>query len=139
VVEPGPIAEITMTVRYFAAARAAAGAAEESLTVPAVPAVPAGRLSGDAAEPSTAEPSTAAPSTAAPSTAAPSTAAPNTAVPSTATVDAVLEAAIGRHGGALATVLRRCSFLLDEVAVHGTQTRVRTGQILDVLPPFAGG
>ena len=121
-VEPGPIAEITMTVRYFAAARAAAGAAEESLTVPAVvaaPAVPASRLSGDAAEPSTAEPSTAA--------------------PSTATVDAVLEAAIGRHGGALATVLRRCSFLLDEVAVHGTQTRVRTGQILDVLPPFAGG
>ena len=110
-VEPGPIAEITTTVRYFAAARAAAGAAEESLTVPAVP---AGRLSGDAAEPSTAE-------------------------PSTATVDAVLEAAIGRHGGALATVLRRCSFLLDEVAVHGTQTRVRTGQILDVLPPFAGG
>jgi len=122
VVEPGPIAEITMTVRYFAAARAAAGAAEESLTVPAVPAVPAvptGRLSGDAAEPSTAAPSTAA--------------------PSTATVDAVLEAAIGRHGGALATVLRRCSFLLDEVAVHGSQTRVRTGQILDVLPPFAGG
>ena len=117
-----------MTVRYFAAARAAAGAAEESLTVPAVPAVaavpavpavPAGRLSGDAAEPSTAAPSTAA--------------------PSTATVDAVLEAAIGRHGGALATVLRRCSFLLDEVAVHGSQTRVRTGQILDVLPPFAGG
>jgi len=105
-----------MTVRYFAAARAAAGAAEESLTVPAVP---AGRLSGDAAEPSTAAPSTAA--------------------PSTATVDAVLEAAIGRHGGALATVLRRCSFLLDEVAVHGSQTRVRTGQILDVLPPFAGG
>jgi molybdopterin converting factor small subunit len=116
VVEPGPIAEITMTVRYFAAARAAAGAAEESLTVPAVP---AGRLSGDAAEPSTA--------------------APSTAEPSTATVDAVLEAAIGRHGGALATVLRRCSFLLDEVAVHGSQTRVRTGQILDVLPPFAGG
>ena len=111
-----------MTVRYFAAARAAAGAAEESLTVPAVPAVPAvptGRLSGDAAEPSTA--------------------APSTAEPSTATVDAVLEAAIGRHGGALATVLRRCSFLLDEVAVHGSQTRVRTGQILDVLPPFAGG
>ena len=103
-----------MTVRYFAAARAAAGAAEESLTVPAVPAVPTGRLSGDAAEPSTAE-------------------------PSTATVDAVLDAAIGRHGGALATVLRRCSFLLDEVAVHGSQTRVRTGQILDVLPPFAGG
>ena len=125
-VEPGPIAEITTTVRYFAAARAAAGVPEESLTVVAVP---SGRLSGDAAEPSTAEPSTAEPRTAGHST----------AEPRTATVDAVLEAAIGRHGGALATVLRRCSFLLDEVAVHGTQTRVRTGQILDVLPPFAGG
>jgi molybdopterin converting factor small subunit len=132
VVEPGPIAEITTTVRYFAAARAAAGVPEESLTVVAVVAVvavPSGRLSGDAAEPSTAEPSTAEPSTAGHST----------AEPRTATVDAVLEAAIGRHGGALATVLRRCSFLLDEVAVHSTQTRVRTGQILDVLPPFAGG
>jgi molybdopterin synthase sulfur carrier subunit len=137
VVEPGPIAEITTTVRYFAAARAAAGVPEESLTVVAVVAVvavPSGRLSGDAAEPSTAEPSTAEPSTAEPSTAGHSTAEPRTA-----TVDAVLEAAIGRHGGALATVLRRCSFLLDEVAVHSTQTRVRTGQILDVLPPFAGG
>gem|GEM_PF-178409 len=133
-VEPGPIAEITTTVRYFAAARAAAGVPEESLTVVAVVAVPSGRLSGDAAEPSTAEPSTAGHSTA-----GHSTAEPRTAEPRTATVDAVLEAAIGRHGGALATVLRRCSFLLDEVAVHGTQTRVRTGQILDVLPPFAGG
>ena len=133
-VEPGPIAEITTTVRYFAAARAAAGVPEESLTVVAVVAVPSGRLSGDAAEPSTAEPSTAGHSTA-----GHSTAEPRTAEPRTATVDAVLEAAIGRHGGALATVLPRCSFLLDEVAVRGTQTRVRTGQILDVLPPFAGG
>ena len=118
--EPRPVSELTVTVRYFAAARAAAGIPEESLTVSAgvtvvtVVAVPAGRLSGDPAEPSPAE-------------------------PSPATVDAVLEAAIARHGPTLATVLRRCSFLLDEVAVHGTETQVRSGQILDVLPPFAGG
>ena len=128
--EPRPVSELTVTVRYFAAARAAAGIPEESLTVSAtvtavtVIAVPAGRLSGDPAEPGTAEPSPTEPSP---------------TEPSTATVDAVLEAAIARHGPTLATVLRRCSFLLDEVAVHGTQTRVRTGQILDVLPPFAGG
>ena len=39
----------------------------------------------------------------------------------------------------LARVLARCSFLLDEVAVHGRQTPVRDGQVLDILPPFAGG
>jgi molybdopterin converting factor small subunit len=36
-------------------------------------------------------------------------------------------------------VLPRCSYLLDEVAVHGPATPVRDGQVLDVLPPFAGG
>ena len=109
--EPGPVTEITVTVRYFAAARAAAGVPEEALTVPTVPPVP--------------------------------TPAPGQAVdgpgPREASVGAVLEAAIGRHGSRLATVLRRCSLLLDEVAVHGTGTPVRAGQLLDVLPPFAGG
>jgi molybdopterin converting factor small subunit len=35
--------------------------------------------------------------------------------------------------------LRRCSFLLDETAVHGQQEPVTQGSVLDVLPPFAGG
>jgi molybdopterin converting factor small subunit len=35
--------------------------------------------------------------------------------------------------------MQRCSFLLDEVAVHGLDTVVHDGQLLDVLPPFAGG
>lgn len=41
----------------------------------------------------------------------------------------------------LATVLPRCSFLLDETAVHGTAASVNVpaGSVLDVLPPFAGG
>jgi len=106
VAEPGPVTEITVTVRYFAAARAAAGVAEEALTVSTAHAPPRGRANDGPREPS---------------------------------VGTVLEAAIGRHGLGLATVLRRCSFLLDEVAVHGTDTRVRAGQVLDVLPPFAGG
>ncbi len=54
-------------------------------------------------------------------------------------VASVLEIATARHGARLADVLLRCSFLLDEVAVHGIGTTVTDGQLLDVLPPFAGG
>lgn len=43
------------------------------------------------------------------------------------------------HGSGLVDVLRRCSFLLDEVAVRDLQAVPRTGSTLDVLPPFAGG
>lgn len=41
----------------------------------------------------------------------------------------------------LASVLPRCSFLLDGVAVHGdiADVTVNEGSELDVLPPFAGG
>lgn len=41
----------------------------------------------------------------------------------------------------LASVLPRCSFLIDEVAVHGDRATIPVpdGSSLDVLPPFAGG
>jgi len=39
----------------------------------------------------------------------------------------------------LAAVLGRCSYLCDGVAVRDTTAQVRAGQIIDVLPPFAGG
>ena len=41
----------------------------------------------------------------------------------------------------LAGVLPRCSYLVDEVAVHGDPATIRIapGSRLDVLPPFAGG
>jgi molybdopterin synthase sulfur carrier subunit len=39
----------------------------------------------------------------------------------------------------LTTVLERCSYLCDGVAVRDTATLLRTGQTVDVLPPFAGG
>jgi molybdopterin converting factor small subunit len=89
---------VRVTVRYFAAARAAAGVPQELLTIP----LPTG-------------------------------------APLSCTVGSVLAAATERHGASLARVLERCSFLLDEVAVHGMTTAVRDGQALDVLPPFAGG
>ena len=39
----------------------------------------------------------------------------------------------------LARVLQRCSFLCDGVAVRNRGATLRSGQTLDVLPPFAGG
>ena len=82
----------SVTVRFFAAARAAAGVDQEQIDVQAP-----------------------------------------------AFVADVLEAAVDAHGPKLAEVLRRCSFLLDETAVHGDQVPVAQGSVLDVLPPFAGG
>jgi len=91
-VEGSTVGTVSITVRYFAAARAAAGCPEERLVI----------------------------------------AAP-------ATIQDVLTAARGRHGARLSTVLARCSYLLDEVAVHGGDTPVSSGSVVDVLPPFAGG
>ncbi|WP_328360813.1 MoaD/ThiS family protein [Mycobacterium sp. NBC_00419] len=39
----------------------------------------------------------------------------------------------------LARVLQRCSYLCDGVAVRDRAVNLRSGQIVDVLPPFAGG
>lgn len=86
---------LTVVVRYFAAARAAAGVSEEKLTLPGP-----------------------------------------------ATVADLLRVAVEVHGTRLAQVLARCSYLLDEVAVHPSHTgtaAVADGDSLDVLPPFAGG
>jgi len=83
---------LTVTVRFFAAARAAAGVDEDEITVEAP-----------------------------------------------ATVADALRAVVDRHGTGLADVLRRCSFLLDAVAVHGHQVALGDRAVLDVLPPFAGG
>jgi molybdopterin converting factor small subunit len=42
------------------------------------------------------------------------------------------------HPG-FAAVRPRCSYLVDEVAVHGQDVQVAGGSRVDVLPPFAGG
>jgi sulfur-carrier protein len=87
-VEPGGI---QVTVRYFAAARAAAGAESETVTL-----------------------------------------RPGTTV-------AELVESLAVPGARLATVLSRCSYLCDGIAVRDQATALRSGDTIDVLPPFAGG
>jgi molybdopterin converting factor small subunit len=82
---------IHVTVRYFAAARAAAGAESETLVV-----------------------------------------RPGTTV-------AELVERLGVRGSRLATVLSRCSYLCDGIAVRDETAPLQTGDTIDVLPPFAGG
>ena len=80
-----------MTVRYFAAARAAADADSETMTL----------RSGT-------------------------------------TVAELVKTLAGR-GELLANVLNRCSYLRDGVAVRDETIALRSGDTIDVLPPFAGG
>jgi sulfur-carrier protein len=116
-----------VTIRYFAAARAAAGVQEERLLVPTVG--PAGvRPTGVGPTHSRAQDG-----------ADPMPVVDRGMPDAESTVGQLLDIAAARHGSGLVRVLARCSFLLDEVAVHGRQTPVRDGQVLDILPPFAGG
>jgi molybdopterin converting factor small subunit len=80
-----------VTVRYFAAARAAAGADSETIVL-----------------------------------------RPDTTV-------AELVDRLAAPGSRLATVLSRCSYLCDGVAVRDETASLRAGNTIDVLPPFAGG
>jgi sulfur-carrier protein len=43
------------------------------------------------------------------------------------------------RGTRLATVLSRCSYLCDGIAVRDETKALRSGDTIDVLPPFAGG
>ncbi|AKN16188.1 ThiS family protein [Mycobacterium haemophilum DSM 44634] len=88
---PGEAVGIRVNVRYFAAARAAAGA--ESATV---------------------------------------TLRPGTTV-------AELVESLAVQGSHLATVLSRCSYLRDGIAVRDQTIALQPGDTIDVLPPFAGG
>lgn len=58
------------------------------------------------------------------------------------TLQEALAAARSRHGEALATVLARCSFIVDDAPVgtrdHAT-IMLSEGGSVEVLPPFAGG
>jgi sulfur-carrier protein len=82
---------VLVTVRFFAAARAAAGTETETIAVE-----------------------------------------PGTTV-------AELADKLGSSNPELATILRRCSYLCDEIAVRDPGMRLRSGHTIDVLPPFAGG
>jgi sulfur-carrier protein len=82
---------IQVTVRYFAAARAAAGAESETVTL---------RPGSTVAE---------------------------------------LVDGLAVRDARLATVLSRCSYLCDGIAVREGSTALCAGNTIDVLPPFAGG
>jgi molybdopterin converting factor small subunit len=90
---------LQITLRYYAAAQAAAGVAEERLEATD------GASLADALEAALAVVRVPANGTAPP----------------------------------LADVLRRCSFLVNEVAVKDRGRVLGEGDVVDVLPPFAGG
>jgi molybdopterin synthase sulfur carrier subunit len=83
--------DVRVTVRYFAAARAAAGADSETVCV---------RPGATVAE---------------------------------------LIDGLAAKNARLATVLNRCSYLCDGIAVRNVHTALHSGETIDVLPPFAGG
>ena len=83
--------EVRVTVRYFAAARAAAGAETETVELCA------------------------------------------------GTTIAELIDVLKARDSELSRVLARCSFLRDGIAVRDMESALGDAQILDVLPPFAGG
>ncbi|WAC92501.1 MoaD/ThiS family protein [Mycobacterium sp. Aquia_213] len=82
---------IQVTIRYFAAARAAAGADSETVVLQ----------------------------------------------PGATVAELVQRLAV--PGTRLATVLDRCSYLCDGIAVRDETKALRSGNTIDVLPPFAGG
>ncbi|WP_310773826.1 MoaD/ThiS family protein [Mycobacterium sp. Z3061] len=82
---------IAVTVRYFAAARAAVGLESETLVLP------------------------------------------------TGTTVADLVEKLANRGTHLATILSRCSYLRDGIAVRDEASALSAGDTVDVLPPFAGG
>ncbi|OBH49331.1 MoaD/ThiS family protein [Mycobacterium mantenii] len=43
------------------------------------------------------------------------------------------------RGSRLATVLTRCSYLRDGIAVRDETAALQSGDTIDVLPPFSGG
>jgi molybdopterin converting factor small subunit len=55
-----------------------------------------------------------------------------------ASAQEIVNELIATYSG-LGQVLTKCSYLLDEVALHDLSVHIDDGSTLDVLPPFAGG
>ncbi|NMR19113.1 MoaD/ThiS family protein [Cellulomonas fimi] len=55
------------------------------------------------------------------------------------TVGALRAAMVGAHGPDLERVLTRCSLLVDGRRVDDETHRLADHDVVDVLPPFAGG
>jgi molybdopterin synthase sulfur carrier subunit len=55
------------------------------------------------------------------------------------TIDAALATLPRVSGAPLDRVLARCSFLVNAQSTTDRETPLRDGDLVDVLPPFAGG
>jgi molybdopterin synthase sulfur carrier subunit len=55
-----------------------------------------------------------------------------------ATLGSVVDALGAEHGPELARILGHCSFLVDGARV-GKDFQLSQGEVIEVLPPFAGG
>jgi len=67
---------------------------------------------------------------------------PEEVVPFAPSLAALLDGVRATHGAAMAQVLGRCSYLVDEVSPGRTpldRVPLAPGAVVDVLPPFAGG
>lgn len=67
---------------------------------------------------------------------------PEEAFDAAGTLASLLDAVRAAHDDELATVLGRCSYLVDEVSpgrASHADVVVADGAVVDVLPPFAGG
>ena len=58
---------------------------------------------------------------------------------SSGTLGALMSELQERHGEQFAAVLERCSVLVDGRAVTDAAESLAGAQVIDILPPFAGG
>jgi len=120
---------LRVTLRFFAAARAAVGRDTVEVDLPAGSTIAdaLAAVAGQLAAPS----SPVADADAALSPAlAPAIAAASTSTSASTSIDTVAHAE---------AVFRRCSFLVDGVAVTDHSRVLSGNQTIDVMPPFAGG
>lgn len=60
-------------------------------------------------------------------------------LPAEATISDALHQLTAAPGQPLGQVLSRCSFLVNAVSTTDRATRLSDGDVIDVMPPFAGG
>ncbi|QHO71013.1 hypothetical protein BHD05_06135 [Marisediminicola antarctica] len=61
------------------------------------------------------------------------------AVPAGASIADALQQLTAAPGEPLEQVLSRCSFLVNAVSTTDRATKLSDGDVIDVMPPFAGG
>lgn len=122
---------LRVTLRFFAAARAAVGRDTVEVDLPAGSTIAdaLAAVAGQLAAPSSPVADADAALSPAPAL-APAIAAASTSTSASTSIDTVAHAE---------AVFRRCSFLVDGVAVTDHSRVLSGNQTIDVMPPFAGG